>query len=92
MLRENFNFNNPRKFSSAKLKRYTVCSQEEGAKTKKKRVPSVPKHAMTMNPEATPFTTAVDLWLRQDNLLQTASAVAFNLSNPQKREREFVLF
>lgn len=41
---------------------------------------------MTMNPEATPFTTVVNLWLRQDNLLQTVSAVAFNPSNPQKRE------
>lgn len=62
---------------------------------KKPRVPSMPKHATTMNPEVTPFTTAVNLsGSGKKILLQTASAVAFNLSNPQKREREreFVLF
>ena len=59
---------------------------------KKPRVPSVPKHATTMT-EVTPFTTAVNLsGSGKKLLLQTASAVAFNLSNPQKREREFVLF
>ena len=63
-----------------------LCSQEEGAKTKKTRVPSVPKHASTMNlPHLLQQSTS-----GKTILLQTVSAVAFNPSNPQKRE--FVLF
>ena len=54
---------------------------------KKPRFPSVPKHASTMNPEATLFTTAVNLsGSGKTILLQTVGAVAFNPSNPQKRE------